>query len=103
MDGTRIKKDEIVGYALDQCGINELDSAIMVGDRKYDIFGAKEVGIDSIGVLYGYGSYEELESAGATMIVETVEELGKALMFGGFGVDNQCKPPIYRRFIAIGF
>lgn len=43
----------------------------MIGDRLYDIEGAKEAGVDSIGVLYGYGSREELEGAGATYIAPT--------------------------------
>ena len=48
---------------------------IMIGDRKYDINGAKKMGIDSIGVTYGYGSQEELQAASANYIVDTVEEL----------------------------
>lgn len=80
LDGTRIKKSEVIRFALDKAGIVELSSVIMIGDRKHDILGAKEIGIDSIGVLYGYGNYEELENAGASMIVETVEELRKALL-----------------------
>jgi phosphoglycolate phosphatase len=80
LDGTRIKKSEVIRYALDKAGIVELSSAVMIGDRKHDILGAKEIGIDSIGVLYGYGNYEELKNAGASMIVETVEDLHKALI-----------------------
>ena len=52
----------------------------MIGDRRHDIIGAKEAGIDSIGVLYGYGSYEELDEAGATLVVKSVEELGNVLL-----------------------
>ena len=48
---------------------------MIVGDRKYDVLGAKKTGIDSIGVLFGYGSQEELEEAGATWIAETVEDI----------------------------
>lgn len=80
LDGTRIKKSEVIRYALDKAGIDELSSAVMIGDRKHDILGAKEIGIDSIGVLYGYGNYEELKNAGASMIVESVEDLHKALI-----------------------
>ena len=47
----------------------------MVGDRKYDVKGAKKMGVDSMGVLYGFGSREELEEAGATYIVDTVKDL----------------------------
>lgn len=47
----------------------------MVGDRCYDIEGANREGIRAIGVLYGYGSKEELEEAGADGLAETPEEV----------------------------
>lgn len=47
----------------------------MVGDREYDILGAKEAGLDSIGVLYGYGDYAELKSVGATCIAESIGDI----------------------------
>ena len=53
----------------------EYNNTIMVGDRRFDIEGANEVGIRSAGVLYGYGSREELEDAGAQSIIELPEEL----------------------------
>jgi len=80
LNGTRIKKGEVIRYALDKAGIVDLSSVVMVGDRKHDVLGAKEAGIDCIGVLYGYGDYEELQHAGASMIVHTVEELQRVLM-----------------------
>jgi len=80
LDGSRIRKGDVIRYALNKAGIIDLNSAVMVGDRKEDILGANEVGIDSIGVLYGYGSLEELKNAGAVAIVKTVEELGKVLI-----------------------
>ena len=52
----------------------------MVGDRKHDVLGAKEAGIRSIGVLFGYGGYDELREAGADAIVATVGELGEVLL-----------------------
>lgn len=75
MDGTRSKKAEVIAYALESCGITGKSNVVMVGDREHDIIGAKTVGIDSIGVEYGYGDYDELSDAGATYIVKTVEEL----------------------------
>lgn len=51
----------------------------MIGDRKHDIIGAKTVGIDSIGVEYGYGDYDELHNAGATYIAKTIDELADLL------------------------
>jgi len=50
-----------------------------LGDREHDIIGAKEVGINSIGVLFGYGNRNELENAGADFIVDTVADIGKVL------------------------
>ncbi len=75
LDGTRTVKAEVIAYALDSCGITDKENAVMVGDRMHDIVGAKTVGIDSIGVLFGYGSREELENAGADYIAEGVENI----------------------------
>ena len=52
----------------------------MVGDREYDILGARENNIQSVGVLYGYGDRRELEEAGADTLAETVEDLEKLLI-----------------------
>lgn len=76
MDGSRDRKADIIRFALSEYGddfLENLSWALMVGDRKYDILGAREVGIDSVGALYGYGSVEELKTAGATYLSETVE------------------------------
>lgn len=75
MDGTRSKKAEVIEYALQKCQVTDKSKVVMVGDRMHDIIGAKAVGIDSVGVEYGYGDYDELNHAGATYIVKTVEEL----------------------------
>jgi phosphoglycolate phosphatase len=47
----------------------------MIGDRKHDIIGARNTGIDSIGVTYGYGSFEELSHSNPTYIVKSVDQL----------------------------
>ena len=52
----------------------------MIGDRKFDILGAKENGLASMGVLYGFGDKEELTEAGADYIVETAEDIAKRLL-----------------------
>ena len=52
----------------------------MVGDRKHDIFGAAANGLDSVGVLYGFGDRAELEDAGATEIAATVRDLRRLLL-----------------------
>ena len=80
LDGTRAKKSEVIQYALERNNIKDLCEVIMIGDRKHDVYGAKEIGIESIGVLYGYGDYEELYDNGANYIVNNVEELRKLIM-----------------------
>lgn len=55
---------------------------VMIGDRHYDVTGGRQNGIDTIGVLYGYGTREELEAAGATHIAQTVEALRDILLPG---------------------
>ena len=51
----------------------------MVGDRHYDIDAAREIGIDSVGVLYGYGSEEEFKKSGATYIAATTEDVKRII------------------------
>ncbi len=80
MDGTRVKKHEVIQAVLDEFQPQDMNEMIMVGDRKFDVEGAKEFGMDCIGVLFGYGSREELEEAGAKYIAEDVAALGKLLM-----------------------
>ncbi|MDD3361640.1 MAG: HAD family hydrolase [Hespellia sp.] len=75
MDETRTKKSEVIAYALEKAGVTDLSGLVMIGDREHDVIGAKEVGIDSIGVLYGYGDRAELEQAGATYIAENATEI----------------------------
>ena len=77
MDSSRSKKGDVIAYALKEAGVNKLSKAVMIGDREHDIFGAKENGLDSIGVLFGYGDREELEKAGATYIAPTVKDILK--------------------------
>lgn len=79
MDTTRSKKAEVIEYALSECNIKDKSKVVMIGDRAEDMVGAQSVGIDSIGVEYGYGTFDELKNAGATYIVETVDELKKLL------------------------
>lgn len=77
MDNSRNKKADIIRYALEHIQEKDYDRVIMVGDRHYDIDGAIANHIDSVGVLYGYGTKEELTKAGATYIVSSVKELEK--------------------------
>ena len=74
MDEKRTNKADVIAYALAH---SAAEKALMVGDREHDIHGAKAHGLASVGVLYGYGSREELEAAGADYIAETAEEILK--------------------------
>ncbi len=81
MDEKRVKKGEVIAYALETAGIRDVSKAVMVGDREHDVLGAKENGMDCVGVLFGYGRRQELEAAGAVKIAGTVEELGRILLY----------------------
>ena len=76
-DATRNSKDKVIAYALENLGIKDRSEVVMIGDRHHDIDGAKDNGIDSIGVLWGFGSREELETAGVTHIAENIREILK--------------------------
>lgn len=73
-DGTRGQKWEVIDFVLKSFGIEPSD-AIMVGDRKYDVIGAKKCGLDCIGVRFGYAEPNELEEHGAVYIAETADDL----------------------------
>jgi len=80
LDGSRASKTEIIQYILDKYKENKLSDFIMIGDRSHDIVGARNTGIASIGVTYGYGSYDELRHSNATHIVKSVDQLKEILM-----------------------
>ena len=80
MAETRATKEAVIEYDLTSLGNPDPSTCIMIGDRKYDVIGARAYGIDCVGVLFGYGSREELADAKAAYIAETVDELGEILM-----------------------
>ncbi|MGI6071867.1 MAG: HAD family hydrolase [Lachnospiraceae bacterium] len=80
MDETCNKKPDVIRYALERAGICNPSEVVMVGDRSYDVTGAAELGMDSIGVLYGYGSLKELEDAGATFTAKTPREIAGVIL-----------------------
>lgn len=80
LDGSLHTKTDVINYILQSNKIADLSSVVMIGDRKHDIIGAKNAGIDSIGVLYGFGDYDELSEAGATHIVKDIAELRNLLL-----------------------
>lgn len=85
LDGTRSQKQEVVSEALRRFfpdGNVKKSKVFMIGDRKYDTQGAKAVGIESVGVTFGYGGMEELLEAHTDYIVRSVEELRRFLLRG---------------------
>ncbi|MFY9309420.1 MAG: HAD-IA family hydrolase [Bacteroidia bacterium] len=80
MDGSRTEKHEVIQEILNQLPGASVNEFVMIGDRKYDIIGAKHHGIDSIAVAFGYGTMEELKNAAPMYIVEKVSDLNKLLL-----------------------
>ncbi len=80
LDGTRSAKNEVIQEALKQLSFPPKEKVVMIGDRKYDMIGAKKEGISSIGVCYGYGSQEELKMEEAMHIVQDIQMLSEYLM-----------------------
>lgn len=85
-DGSHGRKEEIVERALSELGVQALpdedrySQCAMVGDRKFDICGAKTHGVTAVGVSFGFADEGELEQAGADYIVDSIEEMAQLLM-----------------------
>lgn len=73
MDKSRDSKSAVIAYLLAECSNGE--NAIMVGDTAFDVIGAAEHKIPTIGVSWGYGNAEEMKAAGAVSIANTPDEL----------------------------
>ena len=81
LSGKKCEKEDVIKEALEILNLKNGDKdVVMIGDRHYDINGAKYFNLDSIGVNYGFAfDKNELKDAGATYVVDTVEELGELL------------------------
>lgn len=77
LDESRGSKAEVIAYLLSQT--DNQKELVMVGDTEFDVIGAKAHGIPTIGVAWGYGKVEAMESAGAVSIARTPEELFELL------------------------
>ncbi|MBQ6262968.1 MAG: HAD hydrolase-like protein [Clostridia bacterium] len=80
LDGTREKKADVLNCVFERLGQPDRTECVLIGDRHYDVDGAKACSMESVGVLYGYGNREEFELAGADEIVETVADLRRLLL-----------------------
>lgn len=82
LDHVRMTKADVLRNAVQGTGLSDLRQGLMIGDRKHDVEGGNEVGMETLGVLYGYGSREELMSAGAFDTAQTPSEVvSKILSF----------------------
>lgn len=77
MDTSRTNKEAVIEYLIQENG--KAENMIMVGDTKFDVIGAKAHGIPCIGVSWGYGTVEEMQTAGAHSIAYTTQELNAML------------------------
>lgn len=75
LDGSRVEKAEVISYALQNVPPCDFSEIVMVGDREYDVIGAKANGIDSLAVGYGFGSQEELFASEPTYFAETFDAM----------------------------
>lgn len=82
LDTERNTKSAVISYALELSNISDMSDTVMIGDRKHDIIGAKANNLKSIGVLYGYGDFDELSKSHADYIVASVGELKEFLLKG---------------------
>ena len=73
LDKSRASKSAVIAYLMDACG--RQDNMVMVGDTAFDVLGAAEHGIPTVGVAWGYGKRADMEKAGAAAIAENMEEL----------------------------
>ena len=76
----RADKAAVILSALSRAGVTDRSETVMIGDRRFDIEGAKAFSMPSVGVLYGYGNREELVNAGADRLAETVEDLRRIFL-----------------------
>lgn len=79
-NGDRTDKKEIILYTMEQAGITSISDTVMVGDTLFDIHAATELGMDSVGVLYGFGSAKDFQKLSPTVTVVSVTELRQLLL-----------------------
>lgn len=77
---TRVKKGDVVRYALQEAGVEDISKAVMIGDREHDIIGGKENNLKTIGVLYGFGDVIELTQARADYIAKEPKDILEILL-----------------------
>ncbi|HRR75434.1 MAG TPA: HAD hydrolase-like protein [Ruminococcus sp.] len=80
INGTRNEKCEVIEHVLASTGITDRSSVLMIGDRNTDVIGAHKTGLKCMGILWGYGSEEELRETGADYIANTPQDAADMLL-----------------------
>ncbi len=79
-DKSRSEKAQVIAYAKEQLAVTDTSNVIMIGDTKNDVLGAKDQGIETIGVLYGYGTEKELVDSGAVAMCKTPQDVVNTIL-----------------------
>ena len=80
LDGSRVKKEDVIAEVLRQFHNPPSNQLLMIGDRKFDILGAKQMGFSCVGVRFGFAAPRELEENGAIYIADSVNDLQEYLL-----------------------
>lgn len=80
IDGKISTKEDVIKHIIESLEISDVDEMLMIGDRKYDLIGAKIFGIDALGVLYGYGSKDELLENPSVLLAKSPDDVVKFLV-----------------------
>lgn len=75
LSGLRTEKPEVIAYALAQLHVSAPSCVLMVGDRASDVTGARKNGMEAVGVLWGFGTQQELEDAGAKAVLAAPHDI----------------------------
>ena len=75
LDGKIDSKQEVLEEAFRRLGNPDKSQVVLIGDTKFDVIGANSVGIDCVGITYGFGTREEMEEHGAKKVFDSIEEV----------------------------
>jgi phosphoglycolate phosphatase len=95
LDGTNDQKADLIAHIMAREGV-AAQTAVMIGDREFDVLAAKRNGIPTVGVTWGYGSVEELQAAGAAILCDAPAKLVAAVLVlrrGETGLDPPSVSP----------
>ena len=80
LDGRISTKEQVLKEVFQRIGSNDPKDYVLIGDTIYDVEGANKVGMDCIGVSYGFGKAEDLERAGAVSVCRDLKEVERVVI-----------------------